>query len=461
MAEPGRKRELRDARVTPLAEELPHEADALAREAIESIGRTEDVRFAPSNDRLAIAAYGRDALVLVDLEIQNEAADAPPAIRLTRVTELTSPVLAEPHGLDFVDEETIIVASRAGQLAVLGIRSDSTGRPCALVPAASKDRVARLSSPGSLAVVSGPQGAPVALVCDNACHTITRHQLEATADGWALVGSEVLVDRWLDIPDGVAATDRWLAVSNHTPQSVLVYDRAMVDGGDQVPRCVLRGVRYPHGLRFTADGQHLLVADAGAPYVHLYDRPGAAWSGVLHPRSSLRVMDEETFDRGQANPQEGGPKGLDIDRTGRVAAITSAHQALVFLGVHAIVERATASAADDALQVELALEQVQLGLETRRSLVAADRRVAEASAIADAERLRADEALKEAATAAHLGAVRAHAAALGAAAAEEHLAAIQRTLTFRALGPLRRLYGAVRRIRISTSGSGAGSRPGG
>jgi len=44
-------------------------------------------------------------------------------------------------------------------------------------------------------------------------------------------------------------------------------------------------------------------------------------------------MDDETFLRGRKNPEEGGPKGIDIDSDANVLVTTSTEQALAFYDV--------------------------------------------------------------------------------------------------------------------------------
>ena len=48
-------------------------------------------------------------------------------------------------------------------------------------------------------------------------------------------------------------------------------------------------------------------------------------------------MDDDTFLRGRYNTQEGGPKGIDVDRSGRILAVTSEHEPLAFYDMAAIV----------------------------------------------------------------------------------------------------------------------------
>jgi hypothetical protein len=48
-------------------------------------------------------------------------------------------------------------------------------------------------------------------------------------------------------------------------------------------------------------------------------------------------MDEATFERGHFNPEEGGPKGLALDRSSRVLAVTSEYQPLELFSVDALM----------------------------------------------------------------------------------------------------------------------------
>jgi hypothetical protein len=141
----------------------------------------------------------------------------------------------------------------------------------------------------------------------------------------------------------------------------MLYARSSSLHEESDPDCILRGASYPHGLHFSSDGRHLFVADAGAPYVHVYARDGHGWQGVQLPAVSLRVMADETFQRGRSTG-EGGPKGIDVDREGRVIAITSARQPLAFLDISEILERSDASRPDHALRVRRELE---IGEESR------------------------------------------------------------------------------------------------
>jgi hypothetical protein len=375
-----------------------------------------------------------------------------PRVRLTGVLELRSVDLAAPHGLDFFDDDTLLVANRSGGVSLVHLSQRGPGpEPVDGVQGRSMDLgFSLLEEPGSILVTHADGAGAEVLVCNNLGHTVTRHRLCSRSEPVA-VASEVLLRRWLDVPDGLAVTadGRWLAVSNHTPQLVLLYERGPDLGQDTDPVAILRGVAYPHGMRFSADGRVLFVADAGAPFIYAFARSGPTWQGVLQPALSLRVMSDETFWRGRHNPQEGGPKGLDLDRTGQVLAVTSDLQPLAFFDVAALVPQP-----DPEQQMAFELDVLRRTQQTAADLARAwqaavtaeDARLA---TVHEAEAARADVRAAEQRTAdleARAAQERAHAVDLAAAleAAQANLAAIEATRTFRALRPLRRAYAAVR-----------------
>src|SRR5262249_21217278 len=146
------------------------------------------------------------------------------------------------------------------------------------------------------------------------------------------VGGDVLLEKCLDIPDGIAASrdQRWIAVSNHNGYCVMLYENRQGLNRDAAPDGLLRGPHAPHGLRFSPDGHMLCVADAGTRYVHVYASDDAQWRGVRYPSASFRVIDEERFARGRYNVREGGPKGIDLDQDMRVLTVTCEWQPLAF-----------------------------------------------------------------------------------------------------------------------------------
>jgi DNA-binding beta-propeller fold protein YncE len=150
--------------------------------------------------------------------------------------------------------------------------------------------------------------------------------------------SEVLLRKGLAVPDGVCISKdmQWIAISNHDTQCVTLYENTGSLNEQSEPVGFLRGANYPHGLRFTSDGNFILVADAGSPFVHIYAK-GSSWQGAHNPLTSLRVMSEEAFLHGRHNAQEGGPKGIDIDKTSEVIVTTCESQPLAFFELSKIL----------------------------------------------------------------------------------------------------------------------------
>ena len=121
-------------------------------------------------------------------------------------------------------------------------------------------------------------------------------------------------------------------------RGVFLYEYTSSLNASSEPDGILRYVFSPHGVRFTSDGEFIVVADGGAPYVHIYAENGSGWRGVHNPIRSLRVMNDEDFLRGRSNPHEGGPKGIDVDNAMNVIAVTCAGRPLVFFDLKAILE---------------------------------------------------------------------------------------------------------------------------
>ena len=324
--------------------EVGFDAPAAVRDALAGMGRTEDIRLAPNGRRLAFAGYGGGRIAVADVEITASASG--PEIAVTSLDQLSFPALREPHGVDFVDDDTLIVADRIAGIFVFRLPAPGGAGGLTWVdPADGEGPSAVLDAPGSVVVRSTGSGHEV-LVCENWMNKISRHAL---ADG-RLAPGEVVAHKWIDVPDGVAIShDRqWLAVSNHNAHSVFVYASSAL-GEEADPVAVLRGVRYPHGLRFTTDNGHLVVADAGAPRVHVFAEPDGGWRGVGYPTASIRVMDDETFARGHREIQDGGPKGIDLDPQTNVLVVTSEFLPLAFFDVTEALDRSGNGLGDEAL----------------------------------------------------------------------------------------------------------------
>jgi DNA-binding beta-propeller fold protein YncE len=335
---------------SPLAQ-LAFDAPPDVRAALETLGRTEDVRFTPSGRRLAIASFHNERIAVADVEVTASASE--PEVAVTRLEQLASPSLSKPHGLDFLDEETLVVGNRTGGVAVLRLpalgSADGVARMEQLGPDAQGS-----DGPGSVLVDSHDPERRWVLVCNNWTSVVTRH---AVGPGGTLGPPEIVARKGLDLPDGLALSrdGRWLVTSNHTPHSVLVHPYPTA-GDDSDPVAVLRGVIYPHGMRFSADDRYLLVADAGRPYVHVFSSPSDGWRGAGYSQATIRVMDDETFSRGHHNSAEGGPKGIDIHPQANVLAVTAECLPLAFFDLEtALAHAAPTESGEVLLQYELDL----------------------------------------------------------------------------------------------------------
>jgi hypothetical protein len=161
----------------------------------------------------------------------------------------------------------------------------------------------------------------------------------------------------------VSLDDRWIAISNHDAHVVLVYRRTPSSTPESEPAAVLRGTIYPHGLQFTPDDEHLIVADAGRPYVNVYERRGEAWDGVRYPDGSIRVMSDEIYALGRDHESR-GPKGVSTDNSGRVLTVTFEKRPIAFFDLAVALRAHTDRNRTNDVRYELeALEDVGVRLD--------------------------------------------------------------------------------------------------
>jgi hypothetical protein len=326
--------------------QIPVKIAETARCALETIGRTEDVRFSPDNQTLALAGFKKKCCLLLRIDVR-------PSVRRPRVVitdslEVVSPGISLVHGLDFLDDHTLAIANRDGFVSLIELPPPPwQGRTCEVAPRLcfSAATGAAVHSPGSVAVLKDAVGNPLFLTCENFAHHVSRHEIDPHPN-CAVKTSRVLFSRGLSIPDGIAVSQdgRWIAVSSHDTKDVKIFDVHLPGGVDTEAAGVLSRAGYPHGLRFTSDDQRIIVADAGDPWVHIYER-GESWQGEHFPARSVPVISEEAFERGRFDPkigvnlQEGGPKGIDIDKTGSVLVATCEEQPLAVFALSEILGR--------------------------------------------------------------------------------------------------------------------------
>ena len=318
---------------------LPFAPGRVVAESLAALGRTEDLQFSPDQRRLAICGFTENRILVLGLAVERGRGQVP-RVSAGSCLELTCPGLRQPHGLAWIDDGTLVVANRKGGLLVLAVPATAAEGPrVAATPLLdlAGDGGHGVTSPGSVAVARRGRDRFDLLVCNNFEHSVARLRLGRDAGpgsggGFKVLASRRLLARDLAIPDGVAfsAKRRYIAVSNHDRHRVDIFRNRPGLSKASAPIASLALPGYPHGLRFAGGDRLLLVADAGAPLLHVFRSDSGAWRGALEPRASIRVMDDQTFLRGRHNPEEGGPKGLDLLPDGSLFAVSSEESPLAF-----------------------------------------------------------------------------------------------------------------------------------
>lgn len=304
------------------------------QEALDVIGRTEDIQFSPDQKRLAIAGYSKHVLLILEFV---RSADQDWAVS-GRSLKIASDDLKFPHGLAWLNNETIIVANRGGKVAIFDIPPLEAGstevrlEPIRILQAEHNEII---KTPGSVCVNWLDADRVDVLVCNNYVHTVSHHRLSKSR-GWAPLEENTVFDRGLDVPDSVAFSGggRLIAVSNHNKHRVDVFS-----GYSRRPVCKIADCRYPHGIRFAHGSQFIIVADAGAPLVHVYRSERGDWKGWRSPVASIRVLSDEAFNRFSKGRGEGGPKGIDLTKDADVMVVSNEDQPLAFFKIGPLFEQ--------------------------------------------------------------------------------------------------------------------------
>lgn len=318
---------------------IPFEASAHVKNTLDNIGRTEDLAFSPDNRRLAIAAYAQSKILMLDIDISSTADGSSIVIRDS--CEMHCADLKQPHGIAWLDHQTIIVGNRFGHTIVLTVpltQPEQKQLELIALQVLPHNVADSMHSNDCLAINALGQNLYEILVCSNTGNYVASHILNS-ADNFNVLGSAVLLEHKLQIPDGIALSPdkRWIAVSNHINHSVYIYENVKSLGPASEPCAVLPGITYPHGISFTACGHFLFVTAAGDPFIYGYHNASGEWQGEYQPFTKFKSVDDETFARGHFNEQEGGSKGIDFAQNSGILAMTCSEQPLAFIDLTAII----------------------------------------------------------------------------------------------------------------------------
>ena len=138
---PGLARATRPPPGFLMSVEVQYSASAAAARAIADLGRTEDVQFSPSNRRLAVAAFHHNRIAVFEVEISRSAGK--PQVALNSVVEIAAETLKGPHGLCFLDEDTLVVANREGSVEVYRVPASGAATKGGAIPRRSTVPAAR------------------------------------------------------------------------------------------------------------------------------------------------------------------------------------------------------------------------------------------------------------------------------------------------------------------------------
>lgn len=304
--------------------------------------RSEDVRFSPSSGLVAVATTQR-RILLFAVE-----PDTRP-VQAEFLTAIASPDLLAPHGVDWIDEETLVVANRGGGgLAFFRIPRANRWAPDTEIAAVSTVQSKWFGAPGETrelrarGIITGPSSARIhdgyVYAGCNKSNTVTRHRI---GDGVSCDEGELVAQEGVEIPDSALPSPDgvWLAVGDHDHHRILIFRI-----GETSP-CAQRSdprLLYPHGVAFDPSGTLLIAADAGGRGLYVFHAPDGAWN--LNQAAAISCTEgvaEAVFDRVQsetaepARALEGGTKGTDVSRDGRILVTTCRGQTLRFFALHA------------------------------------------------------------------------------------------------------------------------------
>jgi len=320
--------------------EISFETTSEILATLNAIGRTEDLAFSPDNSKLAIASYELNKVLIFDIEVNTLLLE--PKVFLSNLCEINSSSITLPHGIAWINNETIIVANRVSNAVIIKLPNGKYYAQPKELDALQTLRHIKEELPHSTDCIDvSPLGKGLyeIFICSNSGHYVS-HYIVDENDNFAIKAGALLLKRDIDIPDGITLSkdSNWLAISNHGTHKAFVYKNLQALDFETLPNAVLHGTNYPHGITFSDNQQFIFLADAGAPFVYLYHSNNGDWNGDYHPCAQIRIMDDETFKIGHTNKQEGGTKGISLTHDSSLIAITCSTRPLAFFFVKDLIE---------------------------------------------------------------------------------------------------------------------------
>jgi DNA-binding beta-propeller fold protein YncE len=286
--------------------------------------RFEGIAFSSSGNIIAVATSETNTVFLFRRKADGRFEDTP-------YWSISGPRsgLNYPHDVSFSllgDTELLAVAQRGGAIAIF-----------------EKNRTNDNYGPDPVFEICGPQtklnfSDGVAFVPPNndylaACNLEIRsisfyRRISRSPIGFELDPVFELKHRSFSNPDGLAFSQRgrWLAIANHGNHSVSMFQRRnrilsrgkLSYGPEPVTIIKDPRLRHPHSVAFTPETSHLVVTNAGANYISVYEPPShnfrMRWS--QSPIVQITVGPDHIFKEVNArNKMEGGPKGVAIHKS--------------------------------------------------------------------------------------------------------------------------------------------------
>lgn len=330
---------------------VPHTEDS----TFTSDYRTEDVRFSPSGRRLAVVATnGRLLLFTVDITVK--------PIKVTLEVDLYSSFLMVPHGVEFLNENVIVVANRNGKLVFFNIHKTTAWKkseeiePFQVISSSlfgepGKTRKLRerdlFCGPGSVRAFGGN----LYVTC-NYMNTVSTYSYHFDRDVLHIKEGSVIAHEGLSVVDGIAISldGSLMALSDHDHHRVAIYRRDDNNKNHESecekhnefkPACSLFDIdmHFPHGLRFDNKGERLFAVDAGGRFIHVFETTSNWHSDMFHSSLKTFGIELDAFNKSRDAVSdefrllEGGGKGLDIDPSGQILVVTCRNQSLRFFEI--------------------------------------------------------------------------------------------------------------------------------